>query len=106
MWLQASYGKQGAEQEAARRALAEDGSGKLHKWLGRIDVKLGKNPYGWAVGDQLSMADLRAFCEFSSMISGWYTGLPANMLDRHANIQNHRAKISVCILYQNDESCI
>ena len=84
---------QGEVKNAARKKLAAPGS-KLHEWLGKIDAKLGANPSGFAVGDTLTMADLRCFCELSSMISGWYDGIPAALLSAYSNIQTHRAKIA------------
>ena len=84
---------QGQAKLEAREKLAAPGS-KLHEWLGKIDAKLGANPSGFAVGDSLTMADLRCFCELSSMISGWYDGIPASLLVNYSNIQKHRAKIA------------
>ena len=84
---------QGDEKLAARKKLGAPGS-KLQEWLSKIDTKLGANPSGFAVGDSLTMADLRSFCEFSSMISGWYDGIPATLLNNYSNIQKHRAKIA------------
>jgi glutathione S-transferase len=84
---------QGQAKLEARKKLAAPGS-KLHEWLGKIDAKLGANPSGFAVGDSLTMADLRCFCELSSMISGWYDGIPASLLVNYSNIQKHRAKIA------------
>lgn len=84
---------QGEEKLTARKKLGAPGS-KLHEWLAKIDAKLGANPSGFAVGFSLTMADVRAFCEFSSMISGWYDGIPLKLFATHSNIQKHRAKIA------------
>eukprot|EP01048_Picozoa_sp_COSAG05_P002280 COSAG05_NODE_89_length_20177_cov_197.003586_14_plen_191_part_00 len=60
----------------------------------QVDAKLGASKSGYAVGPTLTIADLRAFCEFSAMISGWYDGFNPALLNRYRNIQLHRAKIA------------
>ena len=92
---------QGEDKLAARKRLAAPGS-KLHEWLGKVDAALGANPSGFAVGDALTMADLRAFCEFSSMVSGWYDGMPETLLSPYSNIQAHRVKIVMTFSRANE----
>lgn len=60
----------------------------------QVDAKLGESQSGYAVGSALTIADVRAFCEFSAMISGWYSGFNPTLLNRYRNIQLHRAKIA------------
>jgi glutathione S-transferase len=91
--LAASYGQSGEAKLEARQRVAAPGS-KLHEWLGKLDAALGRSRSGYAVGSQLTIADLRIFCELSAMVSGWYDGLPRTLLGRYASIQKHRAMVA------------
>jgi glutathione S-transferase len=91
--IAAAYGLDGDDKIAARKKIAAPGT-KLHEWLERVDARLGANPSGFAVGTALSIVDLRIYCEFSAMVSGWFDGFPATILDKYENIQKHRAKIA------------
>lgn len=55
----------------ARAALAADKKGVLHFWLGQLNSKLSTSSSGFAVGEALTVADLRIFCELTAATSGW-----------------------------------
>ena len=54
-----------------RAALAADKQGALHFWLRRLNTKLSESSSGFVVGDTLTVADLRIFCELTAATSGW-----------------------------------
>merc|ERR1712232_1126499 len=88
-------GKKGEELVAARVEAAQAGS-QFHEWLGRIDGKLAENGSGFAVGNGLTMADVKLFCETSALVSGFYDGMPADesLYSSYPHIQAHRSKIA------------
>jgi glutathione S-transferase len=43
----------------------------LHFWLRRLEERLAASKSGFAVGDALTIADLRIFCELTAATSGW-----------------------------------
>jgi glutathione S-transferase len=63
--------EQGEARLAARKALGEDRGGVLHFWLRRLEERLAASKSGFAVGDALTIADLRIFCELTAATSGW-----------------------------------
>eukprot|EP00747_Dinoflagellata_sp_TGD_P190857 gnl/TRDRNA2_/TRDRNA2_53393_c0_seq1.p1 gnl/TRDRNA2_/TRDRNA2_53393_c0~~gnl/TRDRNA2_/TRDRNA2_53393_c0_seq1.p1 ORF type:complete len:230 (-),score=41.33 gnl/TRDRNA2_/TRDRNA2_53393_c0_seq1:99-788(-) len=88
-------GRKGDELVAARAEAAKPGS-VFHEWLGKIDAKLAANESGFAVGDALTMADIKLFCETSAMVSGFYDGFPGDesLYSTYPHIQAHRTKIA------------
>jgi glutathione S-transferase len=90
---------EGGERLAGRAALAADPEGALHFWLGQLDARLAESTTGFVVGDSLSVADLRVFCELTAATSGWYdgVGLHDNASDfwrPYPAIVAHRRKIA------------
>eukprot|EP01060_Flectonema_neradi_P021731 TRINITY_DN29620_c0_g1_i1.p1 TRINITY_DN29620_c0_g1~~TRINITY_DN29620_c0_g1_i1.p1 ORF type:complete len:220 (+),score=32.73 TRINITY_DN29620_c0_g1_i1:38-697(+) len=81
-----------AEREAFRAASIKEGG--IHKWISYIDSILSKSVSGYAVGDQLTMADLAIFTWIQAFRSGWLDGIPANCLDQFPHIEAHRKLIS------------
>mmetsp|Transcript_10766 Transcript_10766/g.31942 ORF Transcript_10766/g.31942 Transcript_10766/m.31942 type:complete len:235 (-) Transcript_10766:205-909(-) len=91
-----------AEKLAARKVAAEDGI--LADFLSRIDSFVGAHGSGGhAVGESLTVADLKLFASCSFMISGFFDGVPPTALDTFSNIQRVRKTVaslpSVCSFY-------
>ena len=50
-------------------------------FLGHIEKKLEESQSGWIVGDTITIADLRLFCDLSWFTSGIVDDVPTTMLD-------------------------
>ena len=64
----------GDERLAGRKKLADDSDSVAHFWIGKINERLAESDSGFAIGDSLTTADLRIFCELTAATSGWYDG--------------------------------
>ena len=64
----------GEERLAGRKKLADDSDSVAHFWIGKINERLAESDSGFAIGDSLTTADLRIFCELTAATSGWYDG--------------------------------
>eukprot|EP00929_Paragymnodinium_shiwhaense_P093511 TRINITY_DN53680_c0_g1_i1.p1 TRINITY_DN53680_c0_g1~~TRINITY_DN53680_c0_g1_i1.p1 ORF type:complete len:216 (+),score=47.96 TRINITY_DN53680_c0_g1_i1:63-710(+) len=82
---------QGDEKLQARKAAAEEAGSSFHERLAVLDGYLANMPK-----DKLTIADLKVFCETSTMISGFYDGFPtdAKLFAPYSHIQAVRARVS------------
>ena len=64
----------GEQRLAGRKELAEDRDSVAHFWIGKINDRLAESKSGFAIGDSLTTADLRIFCELTAATSGFYDG--------------------------------
>eukprot|EP01051_Picozoa_sp_SAG22_P005734 SAG22_NODE_350_length_11853_cov_3.693211_10_plen_180_part_00 len=56
----------GEERLAARVAFANDPNSSVHFWYRKINQKLAGSRSGFAVGDSMTICDLRIFCELTA----------------------------------------
>ena len=104
---------QGLEKEAkeAARKAACDKGGVLYALLTRIDRAIGANATSpFAVGKDMTIADLFVYCNASNFISGLFDGIPADALDSFENIVKLRKAVrsndTICKYYENLDSSI
>lgn len=64
----------GEERLARRKKLADSRDSVAHFWIGKINDRLADSSTGFAIGDSLTTADLRIFCELTAATSGFYDG--------------------------------
>lgn len=64
----------GEERLAGRKKLADSRDSVAHFWIGKINDRLAESNSGFAIGDSLTTADLRIFCELTAATSGFYDG--------------------------------
>mmetsp|Transcript_25197 Transcript_25197/g.28814 ORF Transcript_25197/g.28814 Transcript_25197/m.28814 type:complete len:222 (+) Transcript_25197:110-775(+) len=83
--MKAGVGMEKDAKEAARKEYCSEG-GKTYATLQKIDVKVGSNEGPWAVGDSLTIADLKIYCDCNNLVSGLYDGVPADTLDPFVNL--------------------
>lgn len=90
----AGQGLQGEEKLAARAAAAApDGVIGVH--LQNIDNFIAKHGSGgFAVGTQLSVADLMLFSMAGFVMSGFFDGVPPSTIERYSNIQAVRKTVA------------
>eukprot|EP00547_Thalassionema_nitzschioides_P004910 CAMPEP_0194200936 /NCGR_PEP_ID=MMETSP0156-20130528/1359_1 /TAXON_ID=33649 /ORGANISM="Thalassionema nitzschioides, Strain L26-B" /LENGTH=235 /DNA_ID=CAMNT_0038926011 /DNA_START=26 /DNA_END=733 /DNA_ORIENTATION=- len=55
----------------------------LPRYLGFIDQILSASTSGWLVGDSLTIADLRLYCDLNWIIGGILDGIPSGMLKEY-----------------------
>ena len=55
----------GEERLAGRKQLADDPDSIVHFWIGKINDRLAESDSGFAIGDSLTIADLRCFLSFA-----------------------------------------
>lgn len=63
----------GEQRLAGRKKLADDPDSVAHFWIGKINDRLAESK-SFAIGDCLTTADLRIFCELTAATSGFYDG--------------------------------
>lgn len=68
----------GDEKIAIRRKWMEQ---ILPRYLGKVESDLKTSKSGWLVGDNITIADVRAFSDFSWIQSGILDGIPKTVLD-------------------------
>lgn len=64
----------GEERLKGRKRLADDTDSIAHFWIGKINERLAESESGFVIGDSLTTADLRIFCELTAATSGFYDG--------------------------------
>mmetsp|Transcript_19779 Transcript_19779/g.24399 ORF Transcript_19779/g.24399 Transcript_19779/m.24399 type:complete len:236 (-) Transcript_19779:225-932(-) len=55
----------------------------LPRFLGNIENVLSKSESGWTVGDSLTIADLKLYCELNWISGGILDGIPTDVLDNY-----------------------
>ncbi|GLC60989.1 hypothetical protein PLESTB_001703300 [Pleodorina starrii] len=76
--------------KARQEIIAGKGKDKLEqmsKMLGALDG-------GFVAGPKLSFADLSIFSALSSVVSGMYDGVPANLLEQYPALKAFRNKVA------------
>lgn len=74
------------EKEAKRKEAVE--SGTAYTLLSKLDSYIAANGAGGhAVGDALTIADIKIFTALTFIVSGFFDGVPATALDGFSNIQ-------------------
>jgi glutathione S-transferase len=64
----------GEERLEGRKKLADNKDSVAHFWISKINDRLAESDSGFAIGDSLTVADLRIFCELTAATSGFYDG--------------------------------
>ncbi|KAJ9452082.1 Glutathione S-transferase 1 [Diplonema papillatum] len=94
------------EREAKRAELMVKG-GPIEKWAAHIDGELAKSTSGFALLDQLTMADLYIFTYVCFFRSGKLDGIPQDSFDHLSHLCLHREKIAdipQVKVYYNDKT--
>lgn len=90
--MKAGAGLPQAEKEAERKVYCQEG-GKTYQVLKKLDERIGSNSGPFAVGDNLTIADLCLYCNFNNLVSGLYDGVPVDTLDAFGNIMDLRRAV-------------
>jgi glutathione S-transferase len=70
------------EEKEAARAKAVAKGGAVYDLVDKLEKFVGENGTdGYAVGDQLTIADLAIFANFGTLVSGLYDGVPLDAVD-------------------------
>ena len=87
-------GMESEDKNAARLACVSPG-GKIYAMLEKLDASIGaRGAEGFAVGSGLTTADVQVFANTTSLISGFWDGVPPTTLDGFANIQAVRKNVA------------
>eukprot|EP01062_Namystynia_karyoxenos_P041189 TRINITY_DN299_c0_g1_i1.p1 TRINITY_DN299_c0_g1~~TRINITY_DN299_c0_g1_i1.p1 ORF type:complete len:252 (+),score=58.33 TRINITY_DN299_c0_g1_i1:83-757(+) len=92
--LMTTFSIQDQSEKEERRLQLITGDGAMRKSLTLLDERLGKSASGYAVGETLTIADLRLFCELSMLRSGWLDGVPRDCLAGFSHIAAHKDRIA------------
>ena len=108
--FKAGQGLDQEAKEAARKEACAPG-GSIHEILSKIDKTVASNAASsFAVGTNLTVADLFLYCSCNNLVSGLYDGVPAEALNEFENLMNLRKAVrshpSVCKWYDGLDSSV
>lgn len=108
--FKAGQGLDQEAKEAARKEACASG-GSVHDILSKIDKMVASNlASSFAVGENLTVADLFIYCSCNNLISGLYDGVPADAINEFENLMNLRKAVrshpAVCKWYDGLDSSV
>jgi len=80
--------------DAARKEACSPG-GRIYEWLKKVEAFISANGSdGHAVGNAMTIADIKVFASMSSLVSGVFDGVPLDTLNAFPKIQALRKMVA------------